>query len=119
MDKKIEKYQNEARDKIFQILKKAKKEDPSFFEIPNNPFTEEDTDSDDDEEKTEKWIYCLKVSSNPFAKEILKIRKELLKNVQNCFDEFGNYVPLSAINSTSTIFSSLYCRLLQLEHIGN
>jgi hypothetical protein len=38
VDNAIKRDHLEAREKIFELIKKARKEDPEFFEIPFNPF---------------------------------------------------------------------------------
>jgi len=126
IDKDIERFQVEAREKVLRAVRKAKTEDPAFFDIPYNPFSAEETDSDEegedeeeegDEDKSVRWFSGLKASNSPAAKEILKIRKDLYKNVQNSLDDFKSLTsPLITISPTS-VFSSLYCRLLQLENI--
>jgi len=121
IDKAIENQQLEAREKISEVVRRAKKEDPIFFEIPYNPFNpENEVDSDEEEEeedeKAMKWFSGLKSSTSPTAKEILRIRKELYKKVQILLDEFKQSSPICSITPTS-IFASLYCRLLQLENI--
>jgi len=121
IDKAVERDQLEARDKIYEAVKRATKDDPAFFEIPFNPFNHEvDTDSEEEEEEEEekslRWFSGLKSSPSPTAKEILKIRKELHKKVQQSLEEFKSTSPLTTITPT-TLFSSLYCRLLQLDNI--
>jgi len=122
IDDTIAREQEEAKKKIYDIVVRAKKDDPQFFEIPFNPFSDEsefesDEEEEEEEEKSGKWFSSLKASSSPTAKEILKIRKELYKKVQIALDDFKQYTsPLTTISPTS-VFASLYCRLLQLEHI--
>eukprot|EP01114_Cavostelium_apophysatum_P010212 TRINITY_DN236_c1_g2_i1.p1 TRINITY_DN236_c1_g2~~TRINITY_DN236_c1_g2_i1.p1 ORF type:complete len:137 (+),score=30.52 TRINITY_DN236_c1_g2_i1:70-480(+) len=123
VDRQIEQDQVEARNKIFELILAAKKEDPPFFEIPYNPFVEDDEneeiDEDDDEEEEQRslrWFAGLKASSSPTAKEILKIRKELFKKVSASLDQFRYNSPITNITPNS-IFASLYCRLLQLDHV--
>jgi len=41
IDKAVERDQLEARDKIYEAVKRATKDDPTFFAITFNPFNHE------------------------------------------------------------------------------
>jgi len=94
-----------------------------FFNIPFNPFNlEYETDSDDEDEvemekRAKFWFAGLKASTGPTAKEILKIRKDLYTKVQLAMDEFKTFTPPDTAITSNSLYSSLYCRILQLEFI--
>jgi len=121
VEKSMECAQMEAREKITQVVTKARKEDPSFFALPYNPFNlEDETDSDEDDEtesenRSKIWFSALKASTGPTAKELLKIKKELYSKIQQAMDEFRAVT--SSDITPSPPFAPLYCRILQLEYI--
>jgi len=125
IEQQIQLHQDVARARILELIKRARTEDPNFFKIPFNPFNAEETDSDEDEdeeaeeERSSKWLSSLKASHSPTAKELLKIRKELYERVHASLDEFRYHAAPDAASAIPPpdIFSSLYCRLLQLEYI--
>jgi len=129
IDRAIQSHQLRARQQIFELVRRAKTEDPAFFDIPFNPFTDnsesEDDEEDelDEEERSLRWFSSLKASPSKTAREILKVRKGLYRAVQGSLDELK---ATSAAASTSpsfttitptALFASLYCRLLQMENI--
>mmetsp|Transcript_15845 Transcript_15845/g.22064 ORF Transcript_15845/g.22064 Transcript_15845/m.22064 type:complete len:137 (-) Transcript_15845:217-627(-) len=123
VDQTIEKYQLETRAKIYALVKRAKTEDPAFFNIPYNPFNWSnncESDEEDEErteaEKAELWYNALKASSNPTAKQILFLRNQLFKNVHAALDEFKMTAPNPSITPNG-IYGRLYARLLQMEYI--
>jgi len=117
--------QDKAKQSILALVKAAHLADPSFFQIPFNPFVksgEEDTDSDEsdhEEARAKLWFIEMKKASetSPTAKQILVIRKELCQRVQRELDELKTYTSLDYCMNTSPIFQELYCHLLQLEHL--
>jgi hypothetical protein len=66
----------------------------------------------------QKWLIHLKNSSSPTAREISKIRKDLVKKVQITVEEFKAEASYSPVSLTSLpAFSPIYEGVLKLDHL--